>query len=161
MTEIIDAQERSQALEPTQSFIVQAPAGSGKTELLIQRFLKLLSGVERPEQILAMTFTRKAAAEMKTRIMNALETANSSEPPQTPHELHTWNLAQKALEHDSRQGWRLLENPSRMKIQTIDSFSATLARQTPLLSGMGALLDVEENASELYRITAHRILEMV
>lgn len=161
MTEIVDASERKQALDPTRSFIVQAPAGSGKTELLIQRYLKLLSGAERPEQILAMTFTRKAAAEMKNRIISALHLAKNSDPPQTPHELQTWNLASKALERDSSQGWRILENPARMKILTIDSFCSGLTRQTPLLSGMGALLNVAENADELYRAAAHKILNLV
>jgi len=161
MPEIVDASDRKRSLDPTRSFIVQAPAGSGKTELLIQRYLRLLSGVERPEQILAMTFTTKAADEMKRRIINALESAKLSEPPVTPHELQTWELASEALKRDTSQGWRILENPVRMKILTIDSFCSGLTKQTPLLSGMGALLKVAENPDGLYRKAAHKILELV
>ena len=84
MAEIIDLEQRQKALDPEKSFLVQAPAGSGKTELLIQRYLRLLSSVEYPEQIISMTFTRKAAEEMKRRILEALNNAETQTKPESP-----------------------------------------------------------------------------
>jgi ATP-dependent exoDNAse (exonuclease V) beta subunit len=69
---IADQESRDRALDPKRSFIVQAPAGSGKTDLLVKRYIKLLGVVEKPEEILAITFTIKAAAEMKARITETL-----------------------------------------------------------------------------------------
>src|SRR5580765_4108846 len=88
-----DAAARERALEPGRSCLVQAPAGSGKTELLIQRFLALLARVERPEEIVAMTFTRKAAGEMRERIVAALNAALAGTAVDSPHAQRTRELA--------------------------------------------------------------------
>ncbi len=156
---IADAGEREAALDPSRSCIVQAPAGSGKTGLLIQRVLRLLAGVERPEQILAITFTRKAAAEMRRRVLEALQAAATGAPaPESANARLTSALASAALARDRELGWRLLDNPARLRIQTIDSLCASLARQMPVLSGIGAAPAIVEDARELYREAAERTL---
>jgi ATP-dependent exoDNAse (exonuclease V) beta subunit len=156
-----DARARLQALDPRHSFIVQAPAGSGKTELLMRRFLRLLSTVERPEEILALTFTRKAAGEMHERIVSALMRADSNYVPENDYEAEGLQLAKGALQRNKELGWNLLENPARLKVQTIDSFSATLARQMPLLSGLGKSPHVTEKPEQLYREAARRTIAII
>lgn len=156
-----DAHQRQKALDPNESFIVEAPAGSGKTGLLVQRFLLLLSGVRRAESVIAMTFTRKAAAEMKERVVLALEQAQQNTQPRNSYEQRTRELALAALANDKARGWRILSDPSQLQIQTIDSLCATLTRQMPLLSRFGGSPRVREDAAELYTLGARRTLRVL
>ncbi|MDO8446796.1 MAG: UvrD-helicase domain-containing protein [Deltaproteobacteria bacterium] len=159
---IPDLKEREEALDPSRSFIVQAPAGSGKTELLMQRFLRLLAIVERPEQILAITFTRKAAGEMQSRIIQALQSGKEVLPPsERPNVKKTHELAKTALKRDSEMGWNLLENPGRLRVQTIDSLCSSLTRQMPLLSHLGRQPSITETPDELYREASRQTILMV
>jgi ATP-dependent helicase/nuclease subunit A len=152
-----DAQAREEALHVTRSFIVQAPAGSGKTELLTQRFLALLATVERPESVLAITFTRKAAAEMRNRILQALRNIGDA-ARESEMQPRTCELARRVLDADAARGWGLLANPNRLRLQTIDALNQGLARRLPVLSGLGAGLGVEEDAREFYALAAERLL---
>ena len=157
---IQDQEQRRQALDHSQSFIVQAPAGSGKTELLIQRFLTLLGLADQPESIVAITFTRKAAAQVRHRVIGALQ--NASKPtPEAAHENFTWKLAQAALARNDTFNWRLTEYPGRLRIQTIDSLCATFVRQMPWVSRMGAPPQPEDNVAHLYRQAATETLQML
>ncbi len=132
-----DRSARVSALDVTRSYIVQAPAGSGKTELLIQRYLKLLAIVDNPEEVVAITFTRKAAAEMRLRILEALDSAERGARPEKTHERVTNDAAQTVLARDRELGWKLTEFPRRMRIQTLDALSAGIARSLPMSSALG------------------------
>jgi ATP-dependent helicase/nuclease subunit A len=129
-----DQAQRKRALDVTSSFIVQAPAGSGKTSLLVRRYLALLDCVANPEEILAITFTRKAAAEMRNRIIESLP-ANS----------------------------QLKANPQRLRIQTIDSLCHQLVAHSPLVSGLGVIPNIaqEHSVNQYYAAAAQALLAML
>ena len=144
-----DQQQRERALDPTRSILVRAPAGSGKTTLLTERFLRLLAEVDEPGQVVAITFTEAAAAEMRNRILNQLQ---ADEPSQ---------IARTTLQHSRTLGWNLLDLPAQLRISTIDSFCRQLALQQPLLSGLGGGLEIAPQPAELYRRAARRMLEQI
>ena len=140
--ETADAAARRLAADPARSFLVEAPAGSGKTRLLVARYLALLKTVAHPEEILAITFTTKAAAEMRARVLQALH----DDP------------AIRAI--DEHRGWDLHRRPERLKIQTIDSFALGLARRLPVASALSAD-NIAEHGATLYEEAAWRLLERV
>src|SRR5579859_936843 len=154
---VSDADQRAAALDATASFLVQAPAGSGKTELLALRYLALLPRVDEPEQVLAITFTRKATAEMRARVLEALEAATRAERADaSEHEREVRRLAQAVLAHADVRGWHLLQQPQRLNIQTIDALALRIAYQTPLLSRLGGQLNPIDEADALYALAAER-----
>ncbi|HTM63219.1 MAG TPA: UvrD-helicase domain-containing protein [Gammaproteobacteria bacterium] len=157
----LDQENRRLALNPRQSFIVQAPAGSGKTELIIQRILSLLAQVKKPEEILAITFTKKSAHEMRTRVLKALDSASKLPEPEKEHEKLTWQLATAVLERDKELQWHLIENPNQLSIKTIDAFCSYLTGQLPLLSHFGSQPDIATYAYSLYREAVLEVLSHV
>lgn len=141
-----DAAARDRAVAAPGSVLVQAPAGSGKTTLLAQRYLRLLGTVDAPERILALTFTRRAAQEMRDRVIHTLKAARLAENPSI------WSAHTLAL------GLEIERHPSRLRIETIDAFNAWLAGQLPISAGAGSRLQLIEDATPLYEESARRAL---
>ncbi len=139
-----DARARQQAVDPAHSVVLEAPAGSGKTRLLVSRYLNLLAHVARPEEILAITFTNKAANEMRERVL--AELAGDSA------------VACAVRQRDEERHWDLENRPERLKIQTIDSFAFMLARRQPVACEFVAGVPVED-ATSLYEDAAQRLLD--
>ena len=157
---IIDQTIRQEVLDTAQSFLVQAPAGSGKTSLLVQRFLSLLAEVEQaPEEILALTFTRKAAAEMRDRIIDALQLGLQNSAPDNEYEFKLWSLAQKVLLRDKHATWELIDNPARLKIQTIDALCANITAQMPIMAQFGAQPQITTKPEILYQKAVNQLLQ--
>jgi len=154
----LDEPQRKEALDPERSFTVRAPAGSGKTELLIQRYLRLLAVVSKPESIVAITFTRKAAGEMLDRILAALRDAKEETPVEKPHLQTTRQLALAVLERDRELAWELLDHPGRLRVQTIDSLCMSITGEMPWLARLGGMPRIEEDARQLYEEAAHLTL---
>ncbi|MDP9084307.1 MAG: UvrD-helicase domain-containing protein [Pseudomonadota bacterium] len=152
-----DAVARERAIEANGSVLVQAPAGSGKTTLLVQRYLRLLAMVDAPERILALTFTRRAAQEMRERVLQALADAEQAECPPGMNR-QTFDLAACARRHLQASNLDLERQPSRLRIETIDAFNAWLAGQLPIAAGAGSGFRVLGDSSAFYEEAARRAL---
>jgi len=162
----LDQQQRMRGLNVDESVLVQAPAGSGKTDLLTRRFLALLSKVDSPSEIVAITFTRAAAAEMRQRIVAEIEKAaaqelkadsiNADEDPAAVSK-----LARRALQRSAERQWQLLELPAQLRITTIDSFCRELALGQPMVSGLGSGMEPSDQPEQLYRRAARRVLSSI
>jgi ATP-dependent helicase/nuclease subunit A len=150
-----DEQAREYATDPRRSILLQAPAGSGKTTVLTQRLLRLLAEVNEPEEILAITFTRKAAAEMRARVLKALHGEIDTTNAQGRR---LQSLASAALNRGTARGWNLAQDPGRLRIQTIDSFNFKLASQLPVTAKAGGGLTITDRPGELYLRAARATL---
>ncbi|MBL8513672.1 MAG: UvrD-helicase domain-containing protein, partial [Betaproteobacteria bacterium] len=160
MTHPADHAVRQRALDVASSFIVRAPAGSGKTRLLIQRYLALLATVDAPEEVVAITFTRKAAAEMRERVLRALAAARlpASEADADHDNL---DLARAVLRRADAQHWQLDCETARLRIQTIDALNASITRQMPLAARFGAQPESVDDAGALHREAARATIALI
>jgi ATP-dependent helicase/nuclease subunit A len=130
-----DADARAYAVDPRHNVVLEASAGTGKTSVLVARYVNLLKAGVDPSNILAITFTRKAAAEMRERIIRELRTAAE----RSELERRRW--------HDLR------DRLSDIAISTIDAFCLSLLREFPLEADVDPGFDLADE-TEVPRLIA-------
>ena len=129
----MDVDAREYAIDPRRNVVLEASAGTGKTRVLVDRYVNLLGAGIEPEHILAITFTRKAAAEMRERIIDRLR------------ELSRLSAAGLAR-------WRdLKERLGDVEVSTIDAFCLSLLREFPLEADVDPAFEIADDA-ELPRL---------
>ena len=122
-----DAAARAYAVDPTQNVVLEASAGTGKTRVLVERYVNLLRAGVEPDHILAITFTRKAAAEMRQRIVDRLKEAS------------------RLSEFDAARWRDLKERLGDIAVSTIDAFCLQLLREFPLEADVDPGFDLADN----------------
>jgi len=139
------------AADPGQSVFVTANAGSGKTSTLVDRVARLLLGGVQPGEILCVTYTKAAAAEMQARLFDRLgawAVMDDAELAQSLADLDGGDpagLHGPDLSRARRLFARALETPGGLKIQTIHAFCEKLLRRFPLEAGVTPGFTVLEN----------------
>jgi len=123
-----------QACKPDNSTSVHASAGSGKTWLLIARLLRLLLSGIKPDSILAITFTRKAAAEMQQRLLERLRDLSTMQESELIETLNIIGIAseESVLERAKNLYEFLLKQPQQVSITTFHAFSQQILRRFSL-----------------------------
>jgi hypothetical protein len=133
-----DAHARRTAVDPSQNVVLEASAGTGKTRVLVERYVNLLRAGIEPDHILAITFTRKAAAEMRQRIIDRLKEAS------------------RLSELDAAQWRTLKERLGDIAISTIDAFCLSLLREFPLEADVDPGFSLADD-SEVPRLVAESL----
>jgi len=143
----------AQALDPARSVVVEACAGSGKTWLLVSRIVRLLLAGAAPGDILAITFTRKAAQEMATRLRDwlmHLATVDDAHVRQFLREREIEESAVDAVLPRARQLYEIfLTAQPAITITTFHSWFMQLLRRAPLESGAPGGASIVEQTSAL------------
>ena len=141
----IDNKTREEVINPESSFLVQAPAGSGKTTTLARRILQLLTVVEDPKEIIAISFTNKAAAEMHVKVMEQYDEPENREVVK--------KIKARAKECKWDEGFMDL-----LEIMTIDSLASKITRQAPLLS-KSLFMNIAEDPHEIYEAAVNETMK--
>lgn len=141
------------ACDPRHSVIVSACAGSGKTWLLVARMVRLLLDGVKPQEILALTFTRKAAQEMRDRLYGLLEQFSKSDDVALLKELvargMTEDEAAKYLPKAKALYEQVLANPQPIVIDTFHGWFGRLLGAAPVSMGIQPGFQLREDAKRL------------
>jgi len=141
------------ACDPQHSVVVEACAGSGKTWLLVARMLRLLLAGAQPSELLAITFTRKAAQEMRERLMALLLELAVLPDAGVLEALRERGLdatqAEALLPQARALYGRVLASPQALSIDTFHSWFARLLKLAPLASGVPHGYGLTEVTGEL------------
>jgi ATP-dependent helicase/nuclease subunit A len=129
-----DGEARAFAVDPRSNVVLEASAGTGKTSVLVTRYVNLLAAGVDPGNILAITFTRKAAAEMRRRITERVR----EEAAQSREHAGTWRA--------------LADRLGDIAISTIDAFCLSLLMEFPLEAGLDPAFAVADE-TEVLRVT--------
>lgn len=158
MSELPDIHARKTALDTNSSFIVVAPAGSGKTQLLIKRYLTLLSQARSIDSVICLTYTRKATEEMRERVFKALRECKAKTATKDQNEKELFEIARKTFENKNIKEEELT-NPHSFQISTFHSFCANLLKKYPNSYSVSNFEAIEESeAAPLYRQTAEILI---
>ena len=122
-----DAEARAIAVDPSRNVVLEASAGTGKTRVLVERYVNLLRAGIDPDHILAITFTRKAAAEMRDRIIERLREAS------------------RTSQLDMARWRDLKDHLGDIAISTIDAFCLSLLREFPLEADVDPGFDLADD----------------
>ncbi len=133
-----DATAREHAVDPSRNVVLEASAGTGKTRVLVERYVNLLRAGVEPDHILAITFTRKAAAEMRERIIDRLREAA------------------RLSQFDAGRWRELKERLGEIAISTIDAFCLALLREFPLEADVDPGFDLADD-TEVPRLIAESL----
>jgi ATP-dependent helicase/nuclease subunit A len=145
--------QNSIALDPRNSVVIDACAGSGKTWLLVSRIVRLLLAGVKPQEILAITFTRKAAQEMSARLNEWLEFLAVSTDDERRQFLRERSLGEQEIETLLPKAKRLFEEnlaaQPGITINTFHGWFLQLLQKAPLTSGVAANFSLIEQTSLL------------
>ncbi|BDX21676.1 hypothetical protein TUM22923_09970 [Polynucleobacter sp. TUM22923] len=141
------------ACNPQNSVIVSACAGSGKTWLLVARMIRLLLAGAKPQEILALTFTRKAAQEMRDRLYGLLEEFSASDDVTLMKELTSRGLSEqqalKLLPEARMLYLKVLASPQAIVIDTFHGWFGRLLGAAPVSADVQPGFSLREDAKRL------------